>query len=111
MNYLIFLGKYNEDFCSIEERIINMGLKSIKYPIKYSTNSEPDFVNYPIEGYEFKAWTFTGNVTPLLNIRPLIVKVKIIIFIFGYFMFYMEIINDFLFQRFYFIFWIEFNCN
>ena len=73
---IVFLGKYDDDLCSLEGKVVNN-------KIEYKKNQQPKVIKQPIKGTDFEAYLLVGNVKPSLQLKNVIPKAKIIFFTFN----------------------------
>lgn len=81
---LVFIGKFNDSFCLLEEKIINIGCDKNAYQkIDLNNISNPDVKKIRIQGYDCFAYVILGDVEPNPSLKILISKKKLILFIFN----------------------------
>ena len=79
-NKILFLGKYDDNLFSLEEKVVNISKEPLDPEIK---NSKPNFIRYPVEEFNFEVWIIVGNVKPTKLFKNLINEAKIIILTFN----------------------------
>ena len=79
-NKILFLGKYDDNLFSLEEKVVNISKEPLDPEIK---NSKPNFIRCPVEEFNFEVWIIVGNVKPTKLFKNLINEAKIIILTFN----------------------------